>query len=88
MGSSATAGAYETPGIAWTSFFAIGGVAIHAAFWHNDFGTPRSHGCVNCRAEDAKWIFRWTLPAVSLAQGQVEKPWPGGTMVDVEERLW
>jgi lipoprotein-anchoring transpeptidase ErfK/SrfK len=88
MGSSATAGAYETPCIPWTSFFATGGISIHSTFWHNDFGTPRSHGCVNCRPEDAKWIFRWCQPAVSLTQGSVEVAWPGGTQIVVEERYW
>ncbi len=33
---------------------------IHAATWHNNFGTPMSHGCVNMRLEDSKWLFDWT----------------------------
>lgn len=33
---------------------------IHAATWHNNFGTPMSHGCVNMRLEDAEWLFDWT----------------------------
>jgi lipoprotein-anchoring transpeptidase ErfK/SrfK len=33
---------------------------IHAATWHNNFGTPMSHGCVNMRLEDSKWLFEWT----------------------------
>jgi lipoprotein-anchoring transpeptidase ErfK/SrfK len=88
MGNSATSGSYETPCIPWTSFFAIGGVSIHSTFWHNDFGAPRSHGCVNCKPQDANWIFRWLLPNVSLEQSSVEIPWPGGTQIVVEERLW
>ncbi len=54
---------YELPGVPWTSFFVPEtGVAFHGTYWHDDFGVPRSHGCVNMRTEDAKWLFRWVLP--------------------------
>lgn len=33
--------------------------AIHGAYWHNGYGYPRSHGCVNLSPTDAKWIFNW-----------------------------
>jgi len=36
-----------------------GPYAIHGATWHDDFGTPVSHGCVNMRVEDAKWVFEF-----------------------------
>ena len=39
-----------------------GGYALHAAFWHEDFGRPRSHGCINLSPRDAAWIFEWTEP--------------------------
>jgi hypothetical protein len=34
--------------------------ALHAAYWHEKFGTPRSHGCINLSPLDAAWIFEWT----------------------------
>lgn len=40
------------------------GYALHAAYWHDDFGNPRSHGCVNLAPEDAAWLFDWTTPGV------------------------
>lgn len=40
------------------------GFALHAAYWHDDFGTPRSHGCVNLSPIDAAWLFGWTTPHV------------------------
>ncbi len=40
------------------------GFALHAAYWHDEFGTPRSHGCVNLAPIDAKWLFGWTDPVV------------------------
>ncbi len=71
--SGGTSGApYELPGIGWSSVFATGGIAIHATVWHNDFGTPKSHGCVNALPEDAKWIFRWSLPQTPYDPGMVD----------------
>lgn len=35
---------------------------LHGTYWHNDFGRAHSHGCVNMRIEDAKWLFDWTSP--------------------------
>lgn len=40
------------------------GFALHGAYWHDDFGTPRSHGCVNLAPIDAAWLFGWTTPEV------------------------
>jgi lipoprotein-anchoring transpeptidase ErfK/SrfK len=55
--------AYELPGVPWVSYFEVAnGVALHGAYWHNDFGRPRSHGCINLRPEDALWLYRWTNP--------------------------
>ncbi len=54
---------YELPGVPWTCFFeTTTGVAFHGTYWHDDFGTPRSHGCINMKTEDAKWLFRWATP--------------------------
>ena len=43
------------------------GFAFHAAYWHDEFGTPRSHGCVNLAPLDAAWLFNWTDPEVPPA---------------------
>lgn len=83
-GGTASAG-YDLPGIAWTVLFASGGVAIHSTFWHNNYGVPMSHGCVNARPDDAKWIFRWTSPSVPYETGDVTVQMPGGTPVQVLE---
>ena len=40
------------------------GFALHGAYWHDDFGTPRSHGCINLAPIDAAWLFNWTSPEV------------------------
>jgi lipoprotein-anchoring transpeptidase ErfK/SrfK len=56
--------AYELVGVPWTIFFheLSTGYAIHGTYWHNNFGWPMSHGCVNLRNADAKWLFRWSTP--------------------------
>ena len=38
--------------------------AIHTAYWHEDFGSPKSGGCINLSPEDAKRVFDWTEPAL------------------------
>jgi hypothetical protein len=53
---------YELPGVPWTCFFTSQGHAFHGTYWHDNFGTPMSHGCINMRTEEAKWLFRWALP--------------------------
>lgn len=60
--------AYELPGVPWVSFFTPTGIAFHGTYWHNDFGRPKSHGCINMDSNEAKWLYRWTLPVVSPDQ--------------------
>ena len=80
---------YSTPAVPWSTFISGEGVAIHGAFWHNAFGEIRSHGCINVSPEDAKWIFRWTTPYVSLAQSEMRLSLPEhGTIVQSTERTF
>ncbi|HEX6273786.1 MAG TPA: L,D-transpeptidase family protein [Polyangiaceae bacterium] len=61
-----------------------GGYAFHAAYWHDAFGVPRSHGCVNLSPLDARWLFHFTEPSVP-------RGWHGafslrdGTLVSITE---
>ena len=41
-----------------------GRIAMHAAYWHNEFGRARSHGCVNLAPRDAKFLYDWSTPTV------------------------
>ncbi len=78
---------YSTPAVPWCTYIQ-GGVAIHGAHWHNAYGEPRSHGCVNVKPEDAKWIFRWTYPHVSLAVGEERRSLPEhGTIVKSSQKV-
>jgi lipoprotein-anchoring transpeptidase ErfK/SrfK len=59
--------AYVLPGVSWTSFFEPStGVAFHGTHWHQNFGMPMSHGCVNMRTEEARWLFRWITPSADM----------------------
>ena len=57
--------AYELPGIPWPCYFTTTGVAFHGTYWHDNYGIEMSHGCVNMRPEEAKWIWRWTTPIIT-----------------------
>ena len=85
MSGGSTGGGWDLPGVGWTSLFIGNGVAIHATYWHNNYGEPMSRGCVNARPEDSKWIFRWTQPVVPYEPGDVTVQMPGGTRVQVIE---
>ena len=69
----ADADGYVLPGVSWTSFFTEVGHALHGTYWHENFGVPMSHGCINMRTEEAKWLFRWTNPIFDPAEGSIYK---------------
>lgn len=49
---------YRLPGVPYVMYFA-GANAIHGTYWHNNFGRPMSHGCVNMRTSEAAWLYNW-----------------------------
>lgn len=63
MDSNVVGEEFELRDIPYVQYFKDG-YALHAAYWHDSFGTPRSHGCVNLAPEDARRLFYWTEPAV------------------------
>ena len=50
---------YDLPGVPWNLYFTEGGAVIHGAYWHNSFGTPYSHGCVNLLPQEAEKLYLW-----------------------------
>lgn len=71
MAGGEGADAYYLPNVPWVEFFYNDqvdkgrGFSLHGTYWHNNFGHPMSHGCVNMRTEDAAAIFAWTNPVVT-----------------------
>lgn len=59
---------YDLPNVPWVMFFSGSGVSagdgfsLHGAYWHNNFGHPMSHGCVNMRIVDAEKLYYWVNP--------------------------
>jgi lipoprotein-anchoring transpeptidase ErfK/SrfK len=49
---------YNLPGVPWVMYF-YKGYGLHGTYWHDNFGQPMSHGCVNLRTPDAKWFYDW-----------------------------
>jgi lipoprotein-anchoring transpeptidase ErfK/SrfK len=83
-GDRAAANSYDLPGVPWVCYLMENGISFHGTFWHNNFGRPRSHGCVNLTPQDARWIYRWTYPSATLQTVTlIEKT---GTMVAVIDK--
>lgn len=58
---------FEVGEVPWTMFYR-GSYALHGAYWHNDFGKVRSHGCTNLAPIDARWLFHF-------ADGELPMGW-------------
>ncbi len=73
---------FDLPGVPWVTYIKENGTSFHGTYWHNDYGRPRSHGCINMTPQAAKWLYRWTTPTVppekELVYGFV------GTRVEIE----
>jgi L,D-transpeptidase-like protein len=63
MDSDAADAEFELRDVPWVMYFK-GGYALHGAYWHDDFGRKRSHGCINLSPIDARHVFEWSLPHV------------------------
>ena len=50
---------YRVEDVPYVMYFTDEGHALHGTYWHNNFGTPMSHGCVNLPLDVAEWMYRW-----------------------------
>jgi hypothetical protein len=79
MASKVVGEEFELKDIPYVQYFEEG-YALHAAYWHDDFGTPRSHGCINLAPEDARWLFAWTEPQLPEGWHGVRKALRGSVV--------
>ncbi|MGF1469027.1 MAG: L,D-transpeptidase [Sandaracinaceae bacterium] len=79
-GDSASDGPYSIDDVPYVMYFQLA-YALHSAFWHNMFGRPVSHGCVNLPPLDARWIFDWSDP-------QVPEGWHGAYPTEENPGTW
>lgn len=61
MDSHEVGNKFELNDVPWVEYFEKG-YALHAAPWHDAYGNPRSHGCINLSPIDARRVFMWTDP--------------------------
>lgn len=88
-GSPALHTYYYLPNVPFTMFFSNNSVAaslgysLHGTYWHNNFGHPMSHGCVNMRTPEAQLIYEWSDPQVPSGKSSVNasKENPGTEIV-------
>jgi len=83
---------YNLPNVPYVMYFQNGdvpswrGYGLHGAYWHNAFGTPRSHGCVNLPIPTAEKLYYWTTPNLPEGKSSVfaseENP---GTRIIIHE---
>ncbi len=76
MDSDTVGEEFELRDVPYVQFFE-GGYALHGAYWHDSFGTPKSHGCINLAPEDARRLFHWTEPSVPANWHGAAKPLTG-----------
>jgi len=83
-GSRANGSYYYVSRVPWVQYF-FEGYALHGAYWHDKFGQPMSHGCINMKVDEAAWLFRWASPVMEgkgWLRSDEEHP---GTLVIVHE---
>ena len=71
---------FELRDVPYVQYFTEG-YALHAAYWHDVFGQPKSHGCINLAPEDARRLFFWTGPAVPAGWHGASAGGKAGTVV-------
>ncbi|MDE2589001.1 MAG: L,D-transpeptidase, partial [Patescibacteria group bacterium] len=88
MAGGSGADAYDLPNVPYTMFFSNdevpkdAGFSLHGAYWHNNFGHPMSHGCVNMRIIDAQALYNWVDPQTTGYTSYATDSTPG-TLVSI-----
>lgn len=78
---------YNLPNVPYTMYFynnevpKTRGYGIHGAYWHNNFGHPMSHRCVNMKPEESEKLYFWADPSVKGNTTYADKDNPGTKIV-------
>lgn len=78
---------YYLPNVQYTMYFynnevpKTRGYGIHGTYWHNNFGHPMSHGCINMKTEEAAMLFAWANPPATGHTTYVTKDNPGTKVI-------
>ncbi|MEM9692186.1 MAG: L,D-transpeptidase [Myxococcota bacterium] len=84
MGGSDGGVGWRSPEVPYIAYYDAGGRALHGAWWHEWFGRPRSHGCVNLSPADAHWLFDWTEPRLPRGWHSVIAEPESGTRIVIQ----
>ena len=82
---------YYLPNVPYVMFFGnetvpwSRGYGLHGTYWHNDFGTQRSHGCVNLPTPIAERLYYWTSPQVPEGKGYIRSDDSSGTRISIHQ---
>ena len=79
-GGNEIEGPYSLDDVPYVMYF-HGAYAFHTAFWHDLFGRPKSHGCINMSPYDARWLYNWAGPDLAAA-------WHGGYATEDNPGTW
>ncbi|HMA95585.1 MAG TPA: L,D-transpeptidase family protein [Polyangiaceae bacterium] len=84
MDSDVADSEFELRDVPWVMYFQSG-YALHGAYWHDDFGHARSHGCVNLAPIDARYVFRFSAPEVPehWHSANATSPFEAGTLINI-----
>lgn len=83
-GSEETGDAYSLAGVPWVSYF-FEAFSFHGTYWHNNFGVPMSHGCINMKTPEAEWLYKWMTPENPTEEWYNTSPDERGTLVIVHK---
>jgi lipoprotein-anchoring transpeptidase ErfK/SrfK len=81
MATETVGNPFDLPGVPWVCYISWTGVSLHGTYWHNNFGVPQSHGCINLTPEAALWLYRWSDPFVPPGEDYIETD--NGTQVTI-----
>ncbi|MEM7028642.1 MAG: L,D-transpeptidase family protein [Chloroflexota bacterium] len=85
VGTRMSGPGYDLPNVPFTMYYDRG-YAVHGAYWHDNFGEPMSHGCVNLSPEDAEQIFHWAGPIIPDGASQATASYNNpGTLIVVHQ---
>ncbi|MBP6628836.1 MAG: L,D-transpeptidase [Kofleriaceae bacterium] len=84
MASEADEKLYDVGEVPWAMRFRAG-LYLHAAYWHDGFGSKRSHGCVNLSPRDARALYEWAGPPAPPGWSEVEQELPAGVLIRIRD---
>jgi hypothetical protein len=83
-GEDPVEGRYEVEEVPWTMYYDRG-YALHGAYWHDEFGHVRSHGCTNLAPADARWLLLWTDPPLPRGWHSIKPRTRSGTRLYITQ---